>query len=114
MSRTIQTNHGPMYLKTNRQPRPLYSTTDAIYLGADPRDFEYIEGKETRDWDKRIFQYRGSWYDANEFEVATDQIKALGFDGTQSESMFSAVLVTYWDRWGTYLDQSIIVGYIHC
>ena len=45
--------------------------------------------------------------------MSATRIKALGYDGTWAESAFSAVVVSYFDRDGYELDESIIVGYLH-
>lgn len=104
-----------VHLKGNRHPRPLVSYRD---LPPEARaEFDYVadafaEGYDTTDV-PRFFQYRGSWYDDCEFEPAPDWIKALGYDTWQTESAFSAVVVTWFTKDGDTLDDEIIVGYIY-
>lgn len=100
------------HVKTNRHTRPLISWQEleheviGEYFGEDYS----IAGEE---WSPRFFNYRGAWYDYYEFESARDDVKALGFDGVQFESAFSAVVVSYFNKDGYELDNEIIVGYIH-
>jgi hypothetical protein len=109
VSKTIATDRGPMYLKCNNKPRDLHPLT--AVPEPERHWFDYIEGDDC--YSDRLFQYRGSWYDLNEFERASDQIKLLGFDGMQSQSMFDAVLVRYFTDDGYEYDGQIVVGYIH-
>ena len=96
-------------IKSNRHTRDLVGFFD---LPASERDdFDYVEGEEQ--YSLRFFSYRGSWYDYFEFEVAPDSFKARGWDGVQTESYFSAVLVSYFDRDGYELEDQVIVGYAH-
>lgn len=98
-----------MTIKSNHQERELFSFED---LPANKKEnFDYIQGEDR--FSLRLFSYRGSWYDYYEFDRAGDDLKAKGWDGVQTESYFSAVLVTYWDRDGNNLEDSIIVGYCH-
>jgi hypothetical protein len=64
-------------------------------------------------FERRFFNYLGSWYDYFEFEIATDDVKALGFDGMQVDSVWSATVVSYFDKDGYTLDDQVIVGRIH-
>lgn len=96
------------HVKCNNKPRPLYSLADRPELA---EEFDYITGDDQ--YSARLFNYRGSWYDYYEFEVAADNFKALGFDGMQGESYFSAVAVRYFDADGYEYDGEIVVGYIH-
>ena len=61
------------------------------------------------------FRYRGEVYDLGEFEAATGDIFSLGFDGWQTESAFSAVVVKLFDEDGSLLGwgDEVIVGYAH-
>lgn len=93
----------------NRHARPLISWYE---LPTGERDnFDYVE--ESERYDTRFFQYRGEYYDYYEFERAGDDVRALGYDGVQSQSYFSAVVVSYFDRDGHELSGEIIAGYIH-
>ena len=109
MSKTIQTEYGPMHIKCNNQPRDLVMWHDLP--DSEVADFDYLPESERESF--RFFEYRGSWYDYNEFERAPDRFKALGFDGIQTESAFSAVIVKYFDADGNCLDDQVIVGYAH-
>lgn len=97
------------HVHTNRHARPLHSYLDL--LESERADFEYIEGEDR--YSLRLFNYRGAWFDYHEFEVAGHDVKALGFDGVQTDSYFSATVVSYFDREGNELDGEIIVGRIH-
>jgi hypothetical protein len=115
MSKTIEfyddvTHH----VKCNNIPRPLYGWHDLTNKAQD--DFDYLPNNERDANTARFFEYRGSWYDLHDgFDVASSNIKSLGFDAVQGESYFSAVAVRYFDRDGYLLDggDSIVVGYIH-
>lgn len=108
MSKTITTEYGDMYVKCNGHERELFALDQLP--AKDAADFDYIEGEDRFSF--RLFQYRGSWYDSAEFEIAPDRFKRLGFDGIQTESAFSAVIARYFDEDGHELD-GIIVGYVH-
>lgn len=111
MSKIIDGQYGPMHLKTNYQWRELFALEDARVPEKERADFDYIEGEDRHS--TRLFNYRGSWYDSHEFTIAPDSVKRIGFDGIQSESAFSAVILRYYDDEGYYHDDEIIVGYIH-
>jgi hypothetical protein len=66
-------------------------------------------------YDNRFFEYRGSWYDSQEFEAASHDIKRMGFDGIQTSSYFDAVILQYFDRDGNPYDDynSVVVAHIH-
>lgn len=100
-----------LHFKSNRHSRKLYAYAElehaviAEWFGDDyPVDDE---------WEHTFFNYRGSWYDMREFERAPDAYKAHGWDAVQTESYFSAVVITYWDYDGYELDDEVIVGYVH-
>src|SRR5690606_20619421 len=104
-------------LHENRHPRELASFRELVNRGVDVSDVDYIataygEGFDSID-DPKLFIYRGSVYDAAEFEPAPDWIKALGYDSWQPESAFSAVVACWFDRDGHRLDDEINGGYIH-
>lgn len=84
-------------IKTNNIPRELVSWFD---MPADEAQewFSYVDEDER--YSPRFVQYRGSWYDVNDFEST----RSLGtphpfkvWDGYQSESFFSGILVRYVD-----------------
>jgi hypothetical protein len=73
-------------------------------------DFDYITGGEEV-WANRMFHFRGQWYDVNDFDalrrasaprdanprvhVVADDSALLAWDGIQTDSAFSAVVVKY-------------------
>lgn len=108
-------NGSTYHVHTNRHTRPLFTAEEARIKSQDPDFgdlFSYINADE---WDtsRRLFEYLGSWYDYYEFEVASHDVKTLGFDGVQTDSYFSATVVCYFNREGYELDGEIIVGRIH-
>lgn len=98
-------------IKCNNIPRELHSYGDIPE--PERHYFDYIE--ESEHFDMRFFNYRGSWYDYYEFERTGNELAALGFDGVQGESYFSAVVIRYFDRDGNAYDygDSVVVGYAH-
>lgn len=109
MSKTIKVNNTTYHLSTNRIPRNLYSMCelDETVRG----EFDYITKDDYPT--ARLFKYRGEWYDLGEFERAGHDMSAMGFDGIQTESYFSAVVVSYFESDGYELEDQIIVGYVH-
>jgi len=147
MKRDIETPHGVVHVKGNGHKRPLLSYLEARPR-LDPTDFDYIvelgecEGHESLDgahfgetvycdgscvgtpdeWhDRRLFEYRGSWYDLYdgfEFRDAPSWITDAGYEAWQTESAFSAVIVRhtepyFGDRKLIDDGDSIVVGYAH-
>ena len=96
-------------IKSNRHERPLYGLADLT--PKDAEDFDYIEGEDR--YSPRLFNYRGSWYDYYEFQRTSERLDADGWDGIQTESYFSGVLVSYRTKEGKLLDETVIVGYAH-
>lgn len=113
MSKAVKVDGATYYVKCNWQTRELLSIAE-LPTGVFESEFSYI-GTVTDDdmYTPRFFNYRGSWYDTAEFETAPTRIKALGFDGYQTESYFSAVGLAYFDRDGYEFDGAVIVGYVH-
>lgn len=109
MSTTVETEHGPLHVKCNNKPRPLVMWHDLPE--SERATFDYVPDSEHEVF--RFFEYRGSWYDDHEFEGAPDSFRALGFDGIQTESYFSAVVLRYYDKDGYAYDDEVVVGYIH-
>ena len=113
MSKTVKVNGNTYHVKCNRIPRELLAWKQlehaviGEWFGED-----YNIGNDDM-WSPRFFQYRGAWYDMFEFERAGHDVSALGFDGVQTESAFSAVVVSYFDRDGYEYEDGIVVGYIH-
>lgn len=110
----------PYTLVTNRHTRMLYSWNE-LPSNEIRKEFNYIVDSEMREFGsvdgiddyKRFFNYRGSWYDYYEFEVASHDVKRLGFDGMQPQSYFDAIVVSYFDKAGYELEDCIIVGHLH-
>ena len=78
-----------MEIITNNVPRDLLCWHDLT--PEEREDFDYI--KESEEFDYRFFRYKGEVYDSHEFERAPDSFK--GWDGYQSDTYFSGVLVKY-------------------
>lgn len=99
---------------TNNHLRPI---VEASQLPADKRsDFDYLDWSaiERGDESATFVQYRGEWHDLGDVMLAPDSIKALGFDGFNSDSFFSGIAFRYFDADGNLLDggDSIIVATI--
>ena len=58
-------------------------------------DFTYVQGDDQ--YSLRLFQYKGEWYDVNEFMITRDVPAFAGWHGYQSDSFFSGVLIRYTD-----------------
>lgn len=89
---------------TNSVPRSLITLADLPQ--ALQADFDYIEGDEQ--YSPRIFMYKGNAYDVNEFvRVASGSAYPgkVKWDGIQSDSYFSGVLVKYTNDF-----EDVIVG----
>lgn len=106
-TRTV--NGTTYHVKSNRIPRPLHMLADLPHAAR--AEFDYVTGEDM--FTPRMFEYRGAWYDTHEFERAGDDVHALGFNAWQTESAFSAVVVSHFDREGYEYDDSIVVGYLH-
>ena len=80
-------------IRTNHHWKDLVSFYDLPTKAQ--KDFDYIEEEER--WSTRLFSYRGSWYDVNEFMRVWDQFpnEFKAWHGYQSDSFFSGVLVRY-------------------
>lgn len=113
---THKVNNTTYYVHTNWQTRelvPFSEVPESVRLD----QFDYVTNTSDDDYnyDCRFFQYRGEWYDTLEFEHGTHDIKALRFDAYQTQSVWSAIVIQYWDRDGELHNDgnSIVVGYIH-
>lgn len=94
------------HVVTNHHPRPVLDWHD---LTDEERDDLGYDGDGNT-----FFRYRGSIYDLNEFEAAPDRIKALGWDGHQTQSYFDTVAVRWFDEDGNYLGyDEVVVAHIH-
>lgn len=115
MSEAIKTERGTVHFITNHKPRAVVSYFDLPE--AEQADFDYVNPDEYPE--PRFFNYLGSWYDVQEFstmgEMSLDELRALGFDGIQPDSYFSATIVKWFDSDGVYTpsEGEIVVGRIH-
>ena len=94
---------------TNNKPRELVTWHE---LPASARGwFDYLD--EDQRYDARLFNYRGSWYDANEFTIAPADMRP--WEGISRDSFFSGVLIRYpredYGQYGSDVDyEHVIVG----
>jgi hypothetical protein len=106
-------------IKTNNQRRALLSGWELTTK--ERKELDYIEESELGDSCARFFRYKGSIYDLHEFQriVQPGTIggpwayydhkgNLSGWDGIQTDSFFSGILVKYLD------DDSIRVGLCYC
>lgn len=98
-------------ITTNGHYRELWSLAELN----DPKireEFDYIGTAD--EYGQRLFKYRGSWYDLQEFEPIRqysqlrDANLADKWDAIQTQSAFSALLVKYGPGY-----ESVAVGYTH-
>ena len=93
-------------IKTNGHARDLLSFWELSDVTR--AEFDYLADDPEAHYSPRFFEYRGSWYDANDgFTRVTDSALS-GWDGAQGESYFSAVLIRYTDDY-----QAVVIGYAH-
>lgn len=94
---------------TNHRQRELVALCD---VPADQRGYlDYITGEDV--YSPRLVQYRGEWYDVNEFQFipAGSFLDGKGWDGYQSDSFFSGVVIRWGHDWSGEPDyESVIVG----
>lgn len=93
---------------TNNVPRVVI---DAWELTAKEReDFDYVDwaGVEDGTSGASFFRYRGELYDLGEFERATPAVP--GWDGMQSDSHFSGIVV----RYANESCETVVVGTYSC
>lgn len=84
-----------MKIITNNVPRDIieaHELTIKEVMEFDYLDWEAIERGEDS---ASFFRYKGELYDLGEIEVAPDVFKAQGYDGYQSDSYFSGLVVRY-------------------
>lgn len=106
--REIHEDNSGYWLITNNHFRDLHCAEDV-----DPKIvkewFDYLSEEDLGS--PRLFEYRGSWYDANEFDYRDRNSfpsTVHGWDGVQCESAFSAVLIRYDDDY-----EAVAVAYMH-
>ena len=87
---------------TNNHVRPLIGwdeLTDKEREHFDPASSESV-----------FFRYRGWVYDYYDIPLAPDSLKARGWDGALADSLWTAIVVRYFDCNGCALD-GVVVGY---
>ena len=123
-------------VKTNGHQRELKSLAELDEATVDEW-FDYLHdawyGQTDEALQPRFFQYRGSWYDTQEFAaigvrshrigepgrngfglLVDDDSPLLSWDGVQTESAFSAVLLKWGHDWSGQPDfEAVIVAYAH-
>lgn len=106
-----------MKIITNNQPRELVCFHNLPE--SEQSDFDYIEGDDR--FNPRFFKYKGAWYDSGEFiriierrdsyngwaHQADNDSPLLAWDGIQTESYFSGVLIK---QVAEHDYESVIVG----
>ena len=87
---------------TNGHERPLIGWDELT-----DKEREWFDASQSN---SLFFRYRGWAYDSYDMPVAPDSLKVLGWDGALADSVWSAIVVRYFDRHGYALD-GVIVGY---
>lgn len=93
---------------TNHNARPILFGWE---IAADERaELDYVDWQGVDEGAESFsgFRYRGWVYDLSEFEPATGDIAALGYDGFQSSSYFDGIAVRYVENY-----EGIVVAHIH-
>ena len=95
-----------MNVITNNKPRMLLMWAE-LPGGIGGSEFDYVEDGDRHEL--RFFNYRGTWYDAFEFEYISDQPCYAPFRGkwaaVQSDSYFTGVVLRWFDEFN-----SVVVG----
>ena len=81
-------------------------------------EFDWIDSSDTLSWDDvEFFRYKGELYCLSDF-MRLDRHPDSAFrawDGYQSDSFFSGILVKYpKEEWGDYDTERVIVGWYIC
>lgn len=96
-------------VRTNHQPRDLFSACELSESELEKYCLGYIEGDDMLSY--RLFRYKGNVYDVNEFVAFLppwgnpNSPLAKDWDGIQSDTHFSGILVKYTNDY-----ESVIVG----
>lgn len=93
-------------ITTNNRERELVTIWDVPE--PDRNDFDYLDEADAET--PRFFRFRDSWWDAHEFVVAPDSLKARGWDGVMTTSYWDAIVLRYFDRDGYELE-GVVVGH---
>ena len=94
-------------ITTNNHVRELVSFNELPK--AVQSDFDYVDEEDR--FSPRFVRYREDWYDTSDVMIAPDSIKALGWDGFNSDSHWSGMVYRYFDRDGYELD-GVVIGYL--
>jgi hypothetical protein len=114
-----------MNIKTNNNQRDLISYFELPEMVRP--EFDYMAGREDEQYSNRFFKFRGSFYDAYEFQrvqimgedhhaqgfaIATESGSELSrWDGAQADSHFSGVVIKWGRDWAGELDtECVVVG----
>jgi hypothetical protein len=88
--KTITTKEGDLKLITDNRFKP-FKYGNEVPKKVLKDQFDHLEDGEDQDG---FFKYRGNWYHTSDFMVASDKMqKATGFDGINTDSIFSAILI---------------------
>lgn len=91
---TTDKNGNTLTVITNMQPRELHMPAE---LSTKTRnEFDYID--EGDNFQSRMFQYKGQWYDTHDAMPCRDVDTFKGWDGYFGDSFFSGVLFKYADE----------------
>lgn len=88
-------------------------TLDGFQAGRELREeFDYIdwEAVDRGEESAELVQYRGSWYDLRDVQVATDELKRRGFDGMVTDSFWSGVAFRYFDADGYPYEDGVVMA----
>lgn len=97
-------------ITTNNHVR---TAVDAFLLPPEVRaEFDYVDWRAIDSGeDFRAFvQYRGEWFDLSDVMMAPHSLKALGYDGFNSDSHWSGIAFRYFDRDGYPLDGVVVAS----
>ena len=114
MSTTKTVNAHTYTIVTNNVPR---HTIDASELSKSERcEFCYLnwDGIDAGEDSATFVRYRGNLIDLGDMPMASDDIKALGFDGFSADTYFSGIAVRYFGADGELIDDgdSVLVALV--
>ncbi len=84
-----------MKITTNNQPREIIEGYELI--GDERKDFDYLDWNaiEKGEDSASFFRYKGELYDLGEFTTTSHMVPLHEWDGYQSETYFSGIVVKY-------------------
>ena len=96
------------HVTTNHHRRETFDVVHNSELG-------WLKMQPTDSWDDAStgFEYRGEMYVTADFIVTGSDLKTLGFDGVMATSAWDAIVVSWFDSDGNFMDGEIVVGHIH-